>query len=188
MHNVHFILTVAENAEEAAIDVINNIEQWGNENNGFSIGGVTNLDQSDQLDSYDPYARWTLSYLTDSQIEEEDLLTTARKISRDSIKVSKENCLEKFEEGCQEVRSFIKNYQTFSDLRNDSYPNSMALFRLQQILEDMETLYDSDHKWEVLPHKFDKVGLTFLSLYNKEIDEIFSNPQNYYIVLLDMHS
>ena len=62
MHNLHYIVIKAESAEDAAESALLEIQNWGNENNWRSVGGVASEDGKDLIENHQD-ARWGLSYL-----------------------------------------------------------------------------------------------------------------------------
>ena len=66
MHNLHYVLTKADDAEDAGSQVEMAIEDFGNENNWRSIGGVISLDGTEEIHNLGD-ARWTLDDLNENE-------------------------------------------------------------------------------------------------------------------------
>src|SRR5271166_4951267 len=66
MHNLHFILIKADSAAKAASAAENAILDWGNDNNGRSVGGIASEDGSDDIENHDEGA-WGLSFLDEEE-------------------------------------------------------------------------------------------------------------------------
>ena len=62
MHALHFLLINADSATQAADEALNEIADWGNENNWRRIGGIASEDGLDDIDNADG-GRWGLSFL-----------------------------------------------------------------------------------------------------------------------------
>ena len=50
MHNLHYIIINAESAYDAAESALLEIQDWGNENNWRSVGGVASEDGTDLIE------------------------------------------------------------------------------------------------------------------------------------------
>jgi hypothetical protein len=71
MHNLHYIIINADSASDAAESALLEIQDWGNENNWRSVGGVASEDGTDLIENYQD-AIWPLSSLKPDNASPDD--------------------------------------------------------------------------------------------------------------------
>ena len=188
MHNLHLIMVNADSAQDAASNVEDAINDWGNENNWRRIGGIASEDGTDDIDNHDD-ARWDLSFLD----EEEG--------------VTKEGTY--FSRAVAYIRSMTEGPIRLRDMPTN-YPDvDSAVAALCEMLRGFKVDADNNNKYKLFQvsrnfrhiHEFainnnaDKEGLVPSEFYAWEFDEFgFTDLSNeyegkkVYIVFLDMHS
>lgn len=158
MHNLHYILVNGDNAEDAARNALNSIEDWGNENNWRSVGGVIALDGSDSIENHED-AGFPLRELV--QYEGETIM--------DKIHASL---------GVNKPLDKKKLNKLISQLRKIDTLNGFEIRSLQTQINDVIEVELGKKDEEVHSGEFDEFGLT---------DYRFDGGKEY-VVMIDMHS
>jgi hypothetical protein len=192
MHNIHYIVVRAESAKDAANEALSQIEDWGDENNWRSAGGVASENNNDNIECEDENARWGLDRITTTD-------NTPYQAILDSIKemYSCYRLQTKTEKGeYKEVT--VNTYHEALDIVTEqlqlckSESSGVNLYPIQNMLNEIEAVHDSQRLGstqdivEFKPYMYDNVGLTDFSQY--EDDESTDDGTQRYIVLIDMHS
>jgi hypothetical protein len=176
MHNLHFLLIQADSAAEAASEAEHLIQDWGDENNGRSIGGIASEDGSDDVENHDDGA-WGLSFL-----DEEEGIPKEGTYFRRAVAYLHQQ----IEEPLAGLRSTLDR---FGDALRNFDPESGLPEQLADIGRQLEHL--SEHLYgrrrgtrseipEVYEWQLDQEGLTDLTGP--------SEGARRYLVFLDMHS
>ncbi len=187
MHNLHYIIINAESAEEAAESALLEIQDWGNENNWRSVGGVASEDGKDLIENHQD-AIWPLSSLRPDNASPDDNSYFAWALAEIWEKI----------EGNIELP--YKPYEKSYDLRvtltgialellHSDTANADLLWRAAENLKylhqiargrayrEMENAIPEFFEWE-----FDRRGLTDLTL------DVEADGTQRYLVMIDMHS
>ncbi|MEI7668605.1 MAG: hypothetical protein WCJ33_00805 [Pseudomonadota bacterium] len=188
MHNLHYIMVKADSAEDAAHNIENAIDNWGDENNWRRIGGIASEDGTDDIENYQE-ARWALSSLD----EEDDVPKEGTYYSRTvahikqmitgSINLS--NITGKYFDINQAVAAIIGKLKEFNETSENC--DRFLLFQMSENLKNLYELSTSRHAMkagfeisELHAWEFEEVGFTDMS----ERQE----GSKHYIAFLDMHS
>lgn len=185
MHTLHFLLINSDSAIEAADEALNEIADWGNENNWRRIGGIASEDGLDDIDNADG-GRWGLSFLdhkepparSDTPFER----TTAHLLGliNDPIALHDLSTHASLQDAVAHVVAKLQAIDFETDAPSVLWDASRDLARLQQLSSARGALqHGSDipelHSWEFAEH-----GLT-------DLTESTEGRQRY-ILFLDMHN
>ncbi len=183
MHNLHLIVIDAENAEEAIKRVRGEIEDWGDENNYYSISGAVSEDNEVTVTNDEGYSPVDTG------------LTTIQKINervKGWMTVSEEKD-ELFGNGYSQFMELVKQFKGIESIRplanrdNGSkwhYAQRFCEFMCQlsrvENIDDFNVLENEFFSW-----RLDENGVTdIVGQYGDDKD----TKKKIYIVFIDMHS
>lgn len=178
MHNLHFVVVYADSFKEAVNIVKNKIEDFGDENSWWSIGGAVHQENGkDVISAGDWFARF---YPCDKKGEE----------YCQSIEEINKFCKATFQAILEEYKIRLAQFDK-EELENPEklFKNINQRLNLYRLSKSMEDVWNLAHlpvaieKFDVLKHchrsyEYDKFGVTRLQ----------SAGKHQFIVFLDMHS
>ncbi len=185
MHNLHYIIIKADNAADAAESALLEIQDWGDENNWRSVGGVASEDGTDLIENHQD-ARWGLSSLRPDDASPDDNSYFAWGLAE---------IWEKIEGNIELPYSpYSKSYDLqvttqgiALELLDSDTANADLLSRASENLKYLAQIAKGRNNREVehaIPEfyewQFDHVGLTDFSEQ--------TDGTQLYLVMLDMHS
>ena len=184
MHNLHYIVINADSAADAAESALMEIQDWGNENNWRSVGGVASEDGTDLIEDYQD-ARWTLSCLRPDNASPDDhsyfawaIADIWDKIDDIILPHSPYTASASIAELILVIVESLRNTDgTNTDLLLCASENLKYLHQIARGRKHRETenAIPEFYEWE-----FDRVGLTDLTHYTEGTQR--------YLVMIDMHS
>lgn len=178
MHQLHFLVCRSESLESAAFKFHQNVDEIFADSHKFLIGGISNLSETEQKETLDPYARWQLSYLKGHQ-KGNSLLDVAMELCKNEALNHLENAfygtLEEQLQSCLHEYKKLKaghpaNTYHFDLLEEQSqYLRSLALINSNMF----------PNQWDFL-----KLGITS---FNVDLSyEVVSKDEDVFIALLDL--
>ena len=187
-HNVHFLLTKADSAKEAADNVLGEIASWGDDNNWRCIGGIASEDGTDDVENHQN-ARWALSFMQGKENIPHDGTYYSKTVAY--IKEMITGKLTLLSDSTQHIKitdaieGIITNLRTFNEEKPDDdiyllLRTGNAVKQLFEIVNARQRLKSGCELAELNAWEFDQTGFTDLS------DE-YEGGLNY-LVYLDMHS
>lgn len=171
MHVLHFTVVSAESCEEATDLVRSHLENYGDEDNWFRIGGVVRLDGQESIDCVDSGALWELP----------DLMGMVGDSVTDKLRIAMNVMVEKALSARLEMSVLIEL------ALKDPSDKEFSAYRLSSLAKDLEQAVDvlkyrdREGIFEFYPWVFDKYGVTML---DTEIPDMGS----VYVVMSDMHT
>lgn len=185
MHTLHFLLINADSATEAADEALNEIADWGNENNWRRLGGIASEDGLDDVENAED-GRWGLSFLdhkepstrTDTAFER----TTAYLLGllEEPITLNDLSTHPSLQDAVTHVVAKLQAIDFDTDAPSVLWDASRNLQRLQQLSCARSALRHGADIPELYSWKFAEHGLTDLTGS--------SDGRQRYILFLDMHN
>lgn len=185
MHNLHFIMTKADSATQAANIVKQELAGWGDENNWYSIGGIAAEDGKDDIENLED-ARWGLSFVRKDGAKTcfSQVGDYVRKLIDAPITLEYGNHGEQ-KDFVTAIKTIIAELDGFCqqlDTANEKmlWAASQNIIYLYGIFGARKKLAAGEELPELFGWQFNQCGLTDMSYFNDGTQR--------YIVFLDMHS